>query len=215
MTNRRWPLALALTAALTAVAVVVVPDYGDTDFVQWRDDTVHGSWRAVYDGHGRNGIRDGVITLRPQPSTTPTETHAGLIVSLNSYENPSFRLRVRTVAQLRNVRPNPWESAWVIWHYTDDHHFYYLALKPNGWELGKRDPAYPGGQRFLATGLPPFALKRWYDIRVDQKNTTMTARANGRTLTTFTDTERPYTKGSVGLYTEDAEVEFRNIRARG
>ncbi|GAA2600414.1 family 16 glycoside hydrolase [Actinomadura fulvescens] len=214
MRGRRWLLALALMGALAAAAVVVVPDYGKTEFVQWRDDTVHGPWRAVYDGHGRNGIRDGVITMRPQPATVPTETHAGLIVSLTTYQNVSLRLRARTVAQLRNVRPNPWESAWVIWHYTDDHHFYYLALKPNGWELGKRDPAYPGGQRFLATGMPKFSLKRWYDIRVDQKGPTMTVRTGDRTLTTFTDTERPYTRGSVGLYTEDAEVEFRNITAR-
>jgi len=47
--------------------------------------------------------------------------------------------------------------AWVVFRYIDDDHFYHLALKPSGWELGKTDPSYPGGQRFLTTGtLPQF-----------------------------------------------------------
>ena len=59
-----------------------------------------------------------------------------------------------TVRQVRNGPANPWEVAWLLWHYTDDQHFYSIVLKPNGWELGKEDPAYPGAQRFLATGAP-------------------------------------------------------------
>ena len=49
-----------------------------------------------------------------------------------------------------------------MWDYTDNNHFSYLALKTNGWELGKRDPAYPGGQRFLATGSDsPTQIGQW------------------------------------------------------
>jgi hypothetical protein len=34
---------------------------------------------------------------------------------------------------------------------------------------------------------------------------------DGRHLTTFTDRERPHPGGAVGLYTEDAEAEFRDV----
>lgn len=39
----------------------------------------------------------------------------------------------------------------------------------------------------------------------------MTVEVDGRTVADFTDRERPYTVGSVGGYTEDARVEFRDI----
>jgi hypothetical protein len=210
----RWPLAIALAGALTLAAVAAVRGCHGDDFVRWRDGTTHGRWRAVYDGHGHNGARGEVITMRPQVATATDETHAGLVVSRTRYGPVDFRVKARTVAQLRPVNPNPWESAWIVWAYTDDHHFYYLALKPNGWELGKRDPAYRGGQRFLATGLPGFTLKRWYDVRVEHRGATMAVRVGDRALTTFTDAERPYTGGAVGLYTEDAEVEFRGVSVR-
>jgi hypothetical protein len=89
--------------------------------------------------------------------------------------------------------------------------FYYLALKPNGWELGKRDPSYPGGQRFLATGENAYPIGFWYSVEIEQRGATQTARVDGRRLTTFTDRERPYLGGSVGLYAEDAEAEFTDV----
>jgi hypothetical protein len=62
-------------------------------------------------------------------------------------------LRVRTVQQLRaGTPPNPWETAWIVWHATDDRHLSYLMLEPNGWELGQaRARLAGGGQRFLAS----------------------------------------------------------------
>ena len=36
----------------------------------------------------------------------------------------------------------------------------------------------------------------------------LTVKINGTTVATFTDTERPYTTGSVGFYCEDAVVTF-------
>ena len=36
-------------------------------------------------------------------------------------------------------------------------------------------------------------------------------KVNGAVLTSFTDTERPYTSGKVGFYAEDAEVELDGV----
>jgi len=40
-------------------------------------------------------------------------------------------------------------------------------------------------------------------------------RVNNTLLTTFTDLETPYLSGSIGLYTEDADVRFDSVRVRG
>jgi hypothetical protein len=118
-----------------------------------------------------------------------------------------------TVSQLRQGSPpNSWEVAWVFWHYTDNTHFYSLMLKSNGWELGKEDPAFPGAQRFLATGSTPvFPIGVPYTVRVVQVQGQMVVYVNGVSLTSFTDTQTPYLSGSIGLYCEDAHVTFGNV----
>lgn len=210
--RKRWWLAVGVLCVLALAGFQAVRGMGDGGggFVRWRDGTIHGPWRAVFDGHGVSGSRDGVIRLRPRPPAAAGETHAGLVVSVAFYDEMEYSLRLRTVERLRPA-PNPWEVAWVVWGYTDDRHFYYLTLKPNGWELGKRDPQYSGGQRFLATGPPGFKAGPWYELSVLHHGATMTVKVGDRVLTTHTDNERPYTRGAVGVYTEDAAAEFTGI----
>lgn len=154
------------------------------------------------------------MSLAPKASTSPGETHSALMLSQAVFGGDfTFGASVLTDQQLRTgSAPNPWETAWVVWDYTDNDHFYYFALKTNGWELGKRDPACAGGQRFLATGSDlSFLLKTWYQVSVAQSGGTMTVSVDGREITSFTDTERPYASGQVGLYTEDARVYIDNV----
>jgi len=107
---------------------------------------------------------------------------------------------------------NGWEVGWVLWHYTDSSHFYYFIPKPNGWELGKEDPAFPGAQRFLATGVTRmFPVGNWYTVRVRQVSNTITVWVNGVQVVSFTDTLGPYLSGSVGLYNEDSQVRFDSL----
>jgi hypothetical protein len=209
---RRGHLALRLggAAALLVLlsSVVAVSQTPNID---------HG-WRVVYDGYGKVGVEeteDGkqVHYLLPMRPERPEETHAALKTTVKRYGDLELTLRVRAVRQLRQgSAPNPWETAWVIWHYQDDQHFYYLTLKPNGWEIGKRDPAYQGSQRFLASDkVPIYYFNTWYDIRVVQVGDTMAVWANGLPLARFTDDQSPYTKGRVGLYAEDAYAQFGDI----
>lgn len=158
-------------------------------------------------------ISQNYLLLSPQASTTPGETHAALVVSQASFSNVRFSAGFETVEQLRTgSEPNPWESAWAIFDYTDNAHFYYVAFKPNGWELGKVDPAYPGGQRFLATGsMPVSAIGTEHSFDIQQDGNVISVWLDGALLTTFTDNERPYLSGKVGFYTEDARVAFDNV----
>jgi hypothetical protein len=121
---------------------------------------------------------------------------------------------LKTQQQLRTgTAPNAWEVAWVLWNYTDNTHFYYFIAKPNGWELGKEDPAYPGAQRFLAAGSSPtYAIGQWLNVKVVQSSNTIKVYVNGTLITTFTDNERPYSGGKIGFYSEDSLVYLKSSK---
>jgi hypothetical protein len=183
---------------------------------RWHIGEGRGAWRVAFDGYGWVGIRPRLpnkLTLRPATATRPDETHASLVVSRSRYSDFAMTTTAVTARQLRTASaPNPWETAWLVWHYTDNTHFYYLALKTNGWELGKADPDYPGAQRFLATGTDPRShIGRPSHVRVSQSGATATVWIDGELVTSFTDREEPYLKGRVGFYTEDAEVRFPRV----
>lgn len=187
---------------------------GMRDGRTWRDGTCHGRWCTEYTGYGRVSGGEHTVRLAPRAPRSPEETHAALVISRERYADLALSLRVRTEEQLRPGTPNPWEVGWVVWHYADSHHFYALTLKPNGWELSKQDPDYPGGQRFLVSDhSPTFAVGSWHEVGIVQVGAVIKVTADGRALATFTDTERPYLDGAVGLYTEDARVTFDGLDA--
>lgn len=154
------------------------------------------------------------LSLAPMSATSLGETHSALLLSQASWSGDlTFGGSILTEEQLRlNSAPHPWETAWVVWNYADNDHFYYFAFKTNGWELGKRDPAYTGGQRFLATGTDTsFLLKTWYGFSVVQTGATMSVSVDGVQIVSFTDQERPYLAGRLGVYTEDARIFLDNV----
>lgn len=210
---------LALIPSASAGTSSLSDDFEAMSTSTWTQGSTRGGWKTQFDGYGKVGIeraRSKVLSLKPRASTTASETHAALVTSKKTFSGMEFSVRAKTVKQLRTPGPNAWESAWVIWNYKDNTHFYYLALKPNGWELGKADPAYRGAQRFLATGSDKrFPVGTWSSVDVRQDGATMTVWADGKLLTRFTDTERPYTSGSVGLYNEDAKTYFDDINVVG
>ena len=167
-------------------------------------------WHIGYTGYGSVTAHNRTLTLRPKVSTAPSETHAALALSDATYGDFSATVKVRTNSQLRKPSPNSWEVGWLLWHYTNDSHFYYIALKPNGIELGKEDPAYPGSQRYLVTASAPrFRIGRWYTIKVTQRDDAIAVSVDGKALLHFTDTQRPYRTGHLGLYCEDSSVSYR------
>ncbi|MBN9610529.1 MAG: hypothetical protein BGO26_16370 [Actinobacteria bacterium 69-20] len=180
-------------------------------------DPVGSNWHVRYAGFGSViATNHPALRLTPAVSKRQNETHAALVTTNRSFGDIDATVSMRTDAQLRKgSAPNPWEAAWLLWHYTDDNHFYSLVLKPNGWELGKEDPAYPGSQRYLATGnVPVFPTGAWYKVRVRQVGPSMTVWVNGKQLVSFTDKQRPYASGHLGLYNEDAQTSFTGIEVQ-
>lgn len=188
-----------------------------TTMSPWSDGQGYGEWSDQYGGYGTvqvipNSLDSYVLSLAPKASVKPAQTHAALVTSKTTFTDFDATIRLLTVAQLRTPTPNPWEVAWILWRYTDDSHFYSLNLKPNGWELGKEDPAYPGAQRYLRTGSSPiFPIGNIYTVRIVQVAATMTVYVNGKQLVQYDDRLRPYGSGSLGLYCEDSSVNFGDV----
>jgi Domain of Unknown Function (DUF1080) len=220
---RRNLLCLSLVcAAVGSTAVFALTQFTE-DFSAiapgtcYFDGQTFGSWLSAYNGYGCNSVVSSggnqMLSERPLASTSSGETHAGLVLGPAVSGDMTYQVDALTGQQLRTgSSPNPWEVAWVLWNYTDDTHFYYFTPKPNGWELGKEDPAYPGAQRYLATGSSPaFPIGQWYQVKIAQSGSTIQVFVNGLLIVTFTDSETPYSSGQIGLYTEDAQAYFDNV----
>ena len=182
--------------------------------------TRHGQWLTVFTGYGHTDVTGSgagqTITTAPSTTRSRRATHAALVISRGHYADFVATLRVRTVRQLRRGaagRPHPWEVGWVVWHYTSEHSFYALTLEPTGWLLSKQDPAYPGGERFLASGRTPrFRVDVTHRVGIVQIGDQITVSGDGHLLTRFTDTRRAYLRGSLGAYSEDSDARFWDIR---
>lgn len=220
---------VALSAAVVVMAQLAAFAGGFTN--TWKDDFSgytskyyvdeenFGSWFVQFGGWGTVGIesnsKNDWLHLSPKAAKSADITHSALATT-HSFKTPlQFQSKITTVKQLRiGSTPNPWEVAWVVWDYTDNEHFYYFIPKPNGWELGKRDPSYDGGQRFLATGNKKFPIGKAYVVKVLQDSSNkISVWVNNKKITSFTDTENPYTSGKVGIYSEDAHVHFDDVVA--
>lgn len=192
----------------------------------YTDGDTFGPWQVNFAGYGKvetDSKRGGALTLEPKVATQADQTHAGLVTSRESFAGRCLRAKyvLRTSEQLRTgSRANPWEMAWAVWDYTDNHHFMYFIAKPNGVELGQRHPDYPGGQRFLATSSSP-TVQPGDKVRIKVKRvvgndgSTMTrVWLNKELVAKFLDRLHPYTAGAVGVYTEDARVQAHKMVAK-
>ena len=177
-----------------------------------------GPWHVVFDGvdHGPGVfISKGKLRLVPQVSQQASDTNSTLVVSRRRFTADPLQLDATWAAKksTRIGTANPWETGWLVWDYVDPDHFTYLILKPNGWEVGRRDPTQPGNQRFIADAdLPVTPIGMTRKVTVSRIGETTTITVDGVPLTSFTlpPDER---HGSVGMYTEDAVVDWTRFRA--
>lgn len=209
----------------------------------WNEGSTYGNWHVDYNGYGTvQQLSDGTIRMQPQ-WVAAGDTSACLVSSTSTYTGDvTITAQMRTIQQ-RPTGTNPWETAWLFWGFTtkigtpsqgipDPNNViekaYYIALKPNGWELGKLDQenfTATGGQRYLTSDTTPTypVDDTWHQVRITMTGATITATVDGTQLATFTDgpgsagypawstNETVYTSGSVCLYCEDSLVEFRNV----
>lgn len=208
--------------ALTARAQTYFSDDFDTYATgDWTQGSSYGSYTLQFNGYGNGGIeadvtRPGYNALfeEPEVSTSSDVSHSCLITRNGTMNNLDVTAWVDNLQQLRqNSPPNPWEVGWILWHYTDNTHFYSFALQTNGWVLAKEDPSYPGNQDFLASGSTPAATigTPYYVEVIQSTGGAITVKVNGSTVVNYTDSMCPYTSGLYGLYCEDSYVHYYGI----
>jgi cellulose synthase/poly-beta-1,6-N-acetylglucosamine synthase-like glycosyltransferase len=205
--------------AITLVGVAVLACVAARTLT-WTSDRAPSPWFPVFNGFGTTAVTGSgsqqVITLSPARARTWRSTHAALVLSTSWYRDFVATTDVSTVRQLRSGaagRPNPWEVGWVIWDYTSNRRFYALTLEPTGWVLSKQDPAYPGGERFLASAtFPRFGVGVRHRVGIVQIGDQMTIFADGDRLTRFTDKHQPYRSGGFGFYCEDSLARFAHVQ---
>lgn len=186
-------------------------------------------WASMHTGFGSMGVATDEVNKgnhfyeQPKAPTSPNSTHSSLAITTKKFQDFDLTLNMMTVEQLRKDKPNPWETAWVVWHYTDNYHWYAFQLKTNGIQLEKKDNEAKNdtGEIFLQTKPnKEFKIGTWYKVRILHENSyTNTPHIqvwidNVKVLD-FVDDKVPNSEkvsfGAIGLYSEDASVRFDNV----
>jgi 3-keto-disaccharide hydrolase len=182
-------------------------------------------WRDVYGGYGLKGVTNGYFFEYPKTSTSPGETHATLTTSTASFRDFQMTMYMKTVKQLRqNSLPNPWETAWIFWHYTDQFHNYALVLKTNGFQIEKKDNNVRCDcEIFLkTTSTPTVQIGQWQRLTLRVTNSAFNTPhiqvwVNGVVAADFIDNSiglpnAPQLQtGYMGMYDEDSITNFADV----
>ncbi len=197
-----------------SASTLVVDDFTSYHLGDWVVGSTMGTWIVENSGGGNVGVENAankVLFLKPKASISPTESGTALIKSILGLSTVDVSSRVKVVQQLRSSS-TPVGTARIIWHYIDDAHYYYFALKTDGWELGKMEGNNVSGARILSSGsTPQFVPGSWYGIHVTQQQDTMKVYLNDQVITVFTDTQRPYLTGKIALYAKDVYAQFDTV----
>jgi hypothetical protein len=191
----------------------------------------NGKWFNKYNGFGASGTvivapltttatnNNTVFYEEPKSSTNPNETHAALTLTTQTYEDVEMQLRVKTNEQLRqNSTPNPWEVAWIMWRFQDDWHHYYFIFKPSGVELGKKQNENQAEEQiFLYTANEPqLKINEWNTWHIKMSGNHIEiwlkmADGSWQSVVNYHDSTPIVGPGNIGLYTEDAYVQFDDV----
>jgi hypothetical protein len=229
-------LLLASTTLFLRQSVLTLPLYENfeahTYTITDNQTSPNGKWFNKYSGLGTSGTVRIISSLtpynnnsntvfyeKPKTSTHTNETHAALTLTTPVYEDVEMHLKVKTNQQLRqNSTPNPWEVAWIMWRYHDDWHHYYFIFKPNGVELGKKQNDNQAEEQiFLYTANEPILKinewNAWYLKMSDKHIEIWLEMADGfwQRVVNYYDNEPIVGPGKIGLYTEDAYVQFDDV----
>ena len=201
----------------------------DGDEVTLLDSGRWGIWQLLWAGGGRATVGGGLLRMAPAAPDAGNPTRSILMTGPESPGTVWLSARLRTVEQLRDPSPNPWESAWLVWAVRQGPsgvEMEYLAVKPNGLELGivdltPREPGapcawpdlsgclHPGGQRFIATTGDGVPVGEWAEVEVRREAGSCTVLVGGVTAIEVAMPAMP--AGRVGVYSEDAAIEVDEI----
>ena len=182
----------------------------------------NGKWVSKWNAGGEMGVKtengNNVFYGFPRTATSPGQTSSSFALSTQKFSNMILELDMKTYKQLRlNSAPNTWETAWVMWRWTDLFHHYYFTIKTNGIEFGKKDTSCSCEQQvFLKTGSSPsLSLGTWDHIKISSIGKHTTIWVDGIKVVDMDDPSYSSTAdmsgGYIGLYNEDASSAFDKV----
>jgi hypothetical protein len=217
-------LLLAFIAQNFSFAMPRLEDpYEQQKMTVWELKNTSGDWHEIYDGFGliqynqHNGI-----TIQTKVPTSPTETHASLVLARKTEKYPLkdfvVSIKVSTEKQLREPKANPWEVFWIFFNHSFDQNqnpaANYFMLKPNGLELGR---AYDKiKQKILFTqALPTLTFGKPHSIILIKISNHVDISIDGKHVMSFLGANPPKhlydVLGAIGLYVEDARVHIYHV----
>jgi F5/8 type C domain/Domain of Unknown Function (DUF1080) len=189
----------------------------------------NGKWSDVYNGGagGSAGVKDDgtgtgnkVFYMYPQePPPAGEHTEASLVTSTKQWSNFDLSIDVKTVKQLRQGSPpNPWETAWVFFRYTDTFHFYAFLVKPDGIELEKKDcnsctDPYQAQQYLVTESSPTLKIGSWSNWKISAIGNHIIITVDGNKVVDYVDQgmSSKLASGDIAMYNEDASAQFDNV----
>jgi hypothetical protein len=207
-------LALASLLAILpagATTTLVADNFNSKPLATWAQYSTHSPWYVNITGYGTAGITtDGTHVLfeKPKEATTKAETHSSLVTSKATFINADGTVREKVVRQYpRGGTPNTYDVAWILWHWQDSKHYYWVALRTNGLSFGKTN----GSQHGIFYTKTPYAVGHWYTVRVWQRYRTIRVYVNGTQVMSYTDNDGAYEKGKLGLCAENSIVHWDDV----
>ena len=177
----------------------------------------NGKWHVAYTGFGSVGVQQDPNTgnhyffEQPKTATSKKRTYASMVLTTQQYSDFEMDIDAKTVAQLRqNNSPNPWETAWIFWHYTDEFHYYALTLKTNGIQIEKKDNNNHDDSAEIYlwdTSSPAVKLGQWQHIKIRHEGSStphIQVWVDGIKAADFVDDQplssSQLSSGSMGMY---------------
>jgi hypothetical protein len=185
------------------------------------NNTVYGDWIFLSNGGGCNQFTDNNFNYwykaYPGWASSLDESYYNMILGPDYNSDLNFEVKLITRNQVRqNDDPANSEVAQIFWYIDENiERYYYFIPEPIGWELGKIDPDenYDNNVRILATGTDyNFPIDNWYDIKVEQLDNNIAVYVDNNLIVEFSDNERAYTNGRIGLHSKDAYSKFDEIK---
>ena len=202
--------------------------------------SINGEWYCRYKINGTATDTDGTFVIKPEVVANP-DTRAVLVTTTDNFTNFIADFWMRTDSQNKTSGPNDWETAWFMWHFTDNWHHYYMLIHSNGEvEIGRKDYATQIEQQIFlytsATGkvsnVVGTGTSNWHNVVLTVTGTAGSQRIictiDGVQICDITDNGtigsdsnkgggRPdpptaaMNSGKMGLYCEDSQARYDNI----
>ena len=174
--------------------------------LKWHCDFVSGGF-ARTDGNG-------LIIAPAGPDLRSVQ-----VKSTQQWGNARFTFDVTTEKQTVTSGVQPWMCAWILLRHLDKWRHYYVAVKLNGIEFGKKDA--PVGlepqsevekyQKILWTGGPTTTIGQKRNLIIETNGDTFKITVDGTTVMTMTDVSS-FKSGSLSPYSEGAQSRYGPIK---